>query len=118
MAASDYEFVTLPNGKTMTLSVGVADAAHLIVLQDGAKLDLTDYTVTVNAKLDTTAKTLTVAKAANQTTTGKGKVILTIPAAQLDAEGTLYVDIKAQESGGPDVTILRRKWTVTTSLAG
>jgi len=118
MAAGARINVVLPNGEDAVLSKDVADAFGAIVIdRDGKPRDLTNDTLTVAAKLDTTAKTLTFVADANQTTTGKGKATLNIPAAQLDAAGTLYVDLKVTKSGGEANIVGRVQFTVEDSDA-
>ena len=99
MAAPTRHKLVLPDGKEAELSVSVGDSFAAVVLKDGAAIDISGDTLTVAAKLDTTAKTLTIAAVSPQTGADKGKCIVTIPAAQIGAAGTLYVDLKRQASG-------------------
>lgn len=118
MAAGARANITLPDGAEMILTQGVADAYGVVVVaRNNARLDLTGYTLSVSAKLDTASKTLTFTADANQTTTGKGNATLTIPAAELDAAGTLYVDLKLAASGGAANIIGRHQFTVEDSAA-
>lgn len=118
MASGARINLALPDGQDMVLSKDVGDAIGAVVVdRDLKRIDLTTYTLTVATKLDTTTKTLTFAADANQTTTGKGKATLTLPAAQLGAAGTLYVDLKVAKSGGEANIVKRLQFTVEDSAA-
>jgi len=101
MASPDRETVFLPDGKAMMLTVGVqAYFAWRIKDEDGTPRDLTSDTPSIAAKDDIAVRTLTVANRANQTTTGKGYVDVTVPAAQvITGGGTMLMDIKLTRSG-------------------
>jgi len=116
--AGDRVNITIPNEtgyETLTVSIA-ASYGVVIENRDGTARDLTTDTLTVAAKLDTTTKTLVFAADANQTTTGKGKATLTIPAAQLGAAGTLYVDLMVTKSGGSANIGKRLQWTVIVNV--
>ena len=118
MAAGARINVLLPDGRAIVLSKDVGDKVGCVVFdEDGSLRDLTSDTLSVAAKLETTAKTLTFAAQANQTTTGKGLATLTIPAAQIDAAGTLYADLKVQVTGDEAVIVARVQFTVEDSSA-
>lgn len=117
MAAPARHNVILPDGSTAVLSKSVGDSFKGVVLENGAPRDISSDTLSVAAKLDTTAKTLTIAAVSPQTGTGKGAYIVTIPAAQLDATGTLYVDVKHQVSGEEAKIVDRWQFTVEDSSA-
>ncbi len=115
MSAATRENLVLPNGKNMVMTKDVADAFGGIVLdRDGSIRDLSSDTLTIAAKLDTTTKTLTIAKDSPNT---DGKYTVTVPAAQLGAAGTLYVDIFNAKSGGAANPIKRLQFTVEDSAA-
>lgn len=118
MPAPESHYVTLPNGKIAVLRAGVGDAFEFTVLDtNGTPRDLTGDTLSVVAKLNTTSKTLTLTKRANQTTTGKGRTLLVIPQAVLDATGTLYADLKVAKTGGEAQIYESPKWSVVNSDA-
>lgn len=101
----------MPDGENAVLAVGVGDSFGGTVLEAGSRRDISSDSLAVSAKLDTSAKTLTIAAVSPQTGTGKGRFIVTVPAAELSAEGTLYVDVKIQLSG-EEAKIIKR-WTFT-----
>lgn len=122
MAAGERIEVLLPDGKAVLLAVDVGDAIGVQVLGRGNdKRDLTDDTLTVDAKLDngttSSAKTLTFTADANQTTTGKGQATLVIPAAQVSETGTMHVDLKIQKTGGEANIVKRLQFTIEDSTA-
>lgn len=117
MAAPARHSVTLPNGEVAVLSVGVGDSFGAVIIENGSARDISSDTLSVTAKLDTTAKTLTIAAVSPQTGANKGKCVVTIPAAQLDAAGTLYVDCKHQKSGEEVKIFDRWQFTVEDSDA-
>lgn len=99
----------------MVLSKDVGDAIGVqIIDRDGEVRDLTTDALTVSAKLDTAVKTLTFVADSPAT---DGKATLTIPAAQLSATGTLFVDLKWNKSGGEANVIARLEFVVEDSEA-
>lgn len=99
------------------LTVGVhQDYGIEVYNRDGTPRDMTSDTLSVTAKLDTTSKTLVFAADANQTTTGKGKATLSIPAAQIGSAGTLYVHLLLAKSGGSANIIKRLQWPVEADV--
>jgi hypothetical protein len=115
MSAGERHNLVLPSGQNMVLAQGVADAFGGIILdRDGSIRDTTSDTITVATKLDTVAKTLTVAF---DTPSTSGKYTVTVTAANLDATGTLYVDVLLAKSGGAAQIIDRIQFTVEDSAA-
>jgi len=116
MAAPARTRPTYPDGREVVLRVGRDDALAFVIKDDaGEPRDNATDTYSIAAKLDTTTKTLTVAKD-TPSTDGKGTV--TFPAAQLDAAGELYVDIMAAKSGGNANVEIAWQITVEASPAG
>ena len=99
----------------MRLTVGVGDAIGVqFIERNGSVRDLASDTLAVNAKLGAAAKVLSFVADSPST---DGRATLTIPAAQLTGEGTLYADLLWNKSGGPVTVIARLKWTVEDSDA-
>lgn len=99
----------------MVLSVGVGDAIGVqFIDRDSEPRDLTSDLLSVSAKLDTTAKALTLIADSPATA---GKATLTFPADQITAAGTLFVDLKWAKSGGEANVIARLEFVVEDSEA-
>lgn len=117
MAAPARTRVFLPDGRALVCSVGVGETYSVTVLDnDDTPRDLSNDTLTVDAKLGTTGKTLSFAADADQTA-NKGLAHVGIPAAELDAAGELYIDLKVQKSGGEANIVFRHQITVEDSDA-
>jgi len=111
MPAPTRHRYVLPNGQNAVFSIGVGDSLGGVVLDNDALRTLTSDTLSVSAKLGTTAKTMTIAFVSPQTGANIGRYIVTFPAGQLDAAGELYVDIKNQKTG-EEAKIIDR-WLIT-----
>ena len=109
------------DGKAAVLAVGVGDSFGGTILDSGLvrELNAGPDTLSVSAKLDTTAKTLTIAAvgANPQINNDIGRYIVTVPAAQIDAAGELYVDVKNKKSGEEAKIVDRWQITVEDSAA-
>ena len=116
MAAGTRVDGVLPGGEdAMVLSKDVGDALGVqIIDRDGSARDLSSDALSVTAKLDSTSKTLAFTA---DSPASDGKATLTIPAAQLAAVGTLYVDLKWAKSGGEANVIARLEFVVEDSAA-
>lgn len=112
MPAPERTDYILPNGKAAVLTTSVGDSYGGVVLDADGPRDISGDTLSVVAKLDTTSKALTAAAVSPQTGESKGRYIVTIPAAELDATGTLYVDVLNQKSGEEAKTVARWQFSV------
>lgn len=118
MAAPARHDVILPTGETAVLTKDGGDSFSAYFHDDdGSPRDISGDTQTAVAKLGVTSKTLTLAAVSPQTGRDKGRCVLTIPAAQLDAAGTLVVDLKNQISGEEAKIFDKWQFTVEDSDA-